>query len=114
MAFIRGVFGKVVIIRSPSALNTLAERGGEDRITIMDQEPQRAQAVIQVHGEVAACCATHAPVGRAVTPATCSLRVPCSMYTSAYSRWSSTVSTTRKSQAMMACAWAVRNCGQVA
>jgi hypothetical protein len=49
-----------------------------------------------------ACCAAHAPVGRAITPATCSLRVPCSMNTSTYSRWSSTVSTTRKSQAMTA------------
>jgi len=35
------------------------------------------------------------------------------MNTSTYSRWSSTVSTTRKSQAMIACAWAVRNCRQV-
>ena len=41
------------MIRSPSALNTSAERGGEDRVAIMDQEPQRAEAVAQVHGEVA-------------------------------------------------------------
>ena len=34
--------------------------------------------------------------GCAVTPATCNLRVPCSINTSTYSRWSSTVSTTRK------------------
>jgi hypothetical protein len=43
-----------------------------------------------------ACCTVHAPVGCAVTPARCSLRVPCSMNTSTYSRLSSAVSTTRK------------------
>jgi hypothetical protein len=35
--------------------------------------------------------------------------VPCSTNTSTYNRLSSTVSTTRKSQAMIACAWAARN-----
>jgi hypothetical protein len=39
--------------------------------------------------------------------------VPCSMNTSTYNRLSSTVSTTRKSHAMIACAWAARNCRQV-
>ena len=39
MAFIRGVFGKVVMIRSPSDLNTSPKRGGEDRIAVVDQEP---------------------------------------------------------------------------
>jgi hypothetical protein len=33
-------------------LEHLPERGGEQRIAIMNQEPQRAEAVIQVHGQV--------------------------------------------------------------
>jgi hypothetical protein len=102
MAFIRGVLGKVVLIRTPSALNTLAERGGEQRIAIMNQEPQRAEAVTQVHGQVASLLHRPCPVGCALTPARCSLRLPCSMNTSTYNRCSSTVSTTRRSQAMIA------------
>jgi hypothetical protein len=53
MAFICGVFGKVVMIRSSFGLEHLAERGGEDRVAVVDQEPQRAEAIPQVHGEVA-------------------------------------------------------------
>lgn len=34
-------------------LEHLPERGGEERIAIMNQESQRAEAVTQVHGEVA-------------------------------------------------------------
>jgi hypothetical protein len=45
MAFILGVLGRVMMIRSPSALNTSPERGGEERIAIMNQEPQRVEAV---------------------------------------------------------------------
>jgi hypothetical protein len=51
-----------------------------------------------------ACCTVHAPVGCALTPARCSLRVPCSMKTSTCNCLSSTVSTIRKSHAMIA--WA--------
>jgi hypothetical protein len=34
-------------------LEHLGERGGEERVTIANQEPQRADAVAQVHGQVA-------------------------------------------------------------
>ena len=34
-------------------LEHLPECGGEERIAIMNQEPQRAEAVTQVHGEIA-------------------------------------------------------------
>jgi hypothetical protein len=47
----------------------LPERSGKERIAILNQEPQRAEAVTQIHDEVAACCTAHAPVGCAVTPA---------------------------------------------
>jgi hypothetical protein len=73
-----------------------------DGIAIMNQEPQRAEAVLQVHSEVAGLLHRPCPVGCAVTPARCSLRVPCSMKTSTYNRLSHTVFTTRKSQAMIA------------
>jgi hypothetical protein len=53
MAFIRGIFGMVATILSPSDLNTLAGRGGDDRIAVVHQEPRHAEAVCQVHREVA-------------------------------------------------------------
>jgi hypothetical protein len=68
----------------------------------VDHEPQRLGAVTQVHGQVPGLLRAHAPVGCAVTPVRWSRRVPCSMNTSTYSRLSSTVSTTRKSQARIA------------
>jgi hypothetical protein len=40
---------------------------------------------------VRACCTAHAPVGCAVTPARCSLRVPCPVNTSTYNRLGSTL-----------------------
>ena len=52
MAFILGVLGKVVMTAVPR-LEHLAECDGEDRVAIMNMEPQRAKAVTQVHGEVA-------------------------------------------------------------
>jgi len=45
MAFILGIPGKVVMIRSPSAPEHLPEYSSEQRIAIMDQEPQRGEAV---------------------------------------------------------------------
>jgi hypothetical protein len=53
MAFIRGVRGRVVMTRSPSVLNTSGERGREERIAIVNQKPQRVDAVAQLHGQVA-------------------------------------------------------------
>jgi len=57
-----------------------------------------------------ACCTAHAPAGCVVTPARCRLRAPRPVNTSTYSRLSSTVPATRKSRAMIARAWAARNC----
>jgi len=74
MAFIRGVLGKVVMTRSPSDLNTspnAAVKSGSRSWTRNRSVPRR---FAQVHGEVAACCAAHCPVGCALTPARCSLR----------------------------------------
>jgi hypothetical protein len=73
----------------------LPERGSEQRITIINQEPQRAKAITQVHDEIAGLL--HRPrTGRLrVTPPKCNPRVPCSKNTSTYNRLSSTVSRPR-------------------
>jgi hypothetical protein len=60
-----------------------------------------------------ACWVTHSPVGLAVTPAMCTIRLLHSMSTSTYSRRSSTVSTETKSHATMPAAWARRKSRQL-
>jgi hypothetical protein len=60
-----------------------------------------------------ACWATHGPVEWAVTPATCTCRLPSSMTNSTYSRRGQTVSTVKKSQARMSVACRRRNDRQV-
>ena len=67
----------------------------------------------RVRARLRACCTVQFPVGCAVTPPRCIRRLPCSMNTSTYMRFSSTVSTCRKSTARMPVAWAVRNCRHV-
>ena len=59
------------------------KRGGELGVAISDQKTQVVQPSAQVIGQVpTGAWATHAPVGFAVTPATCSRRVPCPTKTS--------------------------------
>jgi hypothetical protein len=60
-----------------------------------------------------ACWATHGPVEWAVTPATCTCRLPSSMTNSTYSRRGQTVSMVKKSQARMSVACRRRNDRQV-
>ena len=67
----------------------------------------------RVRARLRACCTVQSPVGCAVTPPRCIRRVPCSMNTSTYRRFSSTVSTCRKSTARIPAAWACRNCRHV-
>jgi hypothetical protein len=67
----------------------------------------------RVRARLRACCTVHSPLGCAVTPPRCIRRVPCSMNTSTYMRFSSTVSTCRKSTARIPAAWACRNCRHV-
>src|SRR5215510_9139631 len=56
--------------------------------------------------------AVHEPVGWAVTPRMCTARVWISITNKTYRRWSSTVSTCRKSRPRIPDAWAARNCRQ--
>jgi hypothetical protein len=79
------------------------EDGVEDRVKfdprsriknrICSNRSPRARARLR------ACCTVHSPVRFAVTPPRCIRRVPCSMNTRTYSRFSSTVSTCKKSTA---------------
>jgi hypothetical protein len=73
----------------------------------------QAGKYVRVRARLRACWTVHSPVGFAVTPRRCIRRVPCSMNTRTYSRFSSTVSTCRKSTARIPAAWACRNCRQV-
>jgi len=92
--------GQVALFEDQGPVQQLAAQGPDDALT--------GAFICGVLGRVvmtlspsALNTSAHAPAGRAVTPARCSLRVPCSVSTSTCSRFSSAVST-RKSQAMMA------------
>ena len=89
------------------------ERGGEVRSAVTDQELDVLEPLAEGEGEVAGRWVVHWPVGLAVTPPRCIRRVPCSMNTRTYSRFSSTVSTWKKSTARIRDASARRNCRQV-
>ena len=90
MAFIRGVLGRVVMIRSPSDLNTSPKavvKSGSRSWIRNRSVPRRSPRSM---ARLRACCTTHAPAGCAVTPARRTRRVPCSMNISTYNRCSST------------------------
>ena len=55
------------------------ERGGELCVAVPDQEPERAGSVVEIDDQVAACCVVQSPVGWAVTPRMCTLRVSTSI-----------------------------------
>jgi hypothetical protein len=82
------------------------------------ERPVRAMVVVMLNVRLQdallrACCVVQAPVGFPVTPATYARRVASSMKTSTYRRRSRTVSTVRKSHAMMPEACARRNAPQL-
>lgn len=68
MAFMRGVFGRVVIVRSPSVLNTslnaVVNKGSRSWITNPKSPMRSSRSMTRFR----ACCTAHAPVGYAVTP----------------------------------------------
>jgi hypothetical protein len=98
------------------ALKDLVERGREFRVAVANRESDRrgaARPSVNAPMILRVCCVVHAPVGLAVMPATYVLRVASSMKTSTYRRRSSTVSTMRKSHAMIPDACARRNVRQL-
>jgi hypothetical protein len=62
-------------------LEHLTERGGKKEITIMNKEPQRADPITQIHGQIPGLLHRPRPGRVRDHPALCSLRVPCSMNT---------------------------------
>ena len=96
IAFIRGVRTAVRRILVPAAWNTASNEAVKfdprSRIrNLMSPSPSP-----RVRARLRACCTVHWPVGLAVTPPRCIRRVPCSMNTRTYRRFSSTVSTWKK------------------
>ena len=87
--------------RGAGGLEDGVEQEGEVRDAVADQEldvlkPLGEDVCACERERLRACCAVHSPVGLAVTPPRCIRRVPCSMNTRTYSRFSSTVSTWKK------------------
>lgn len=95
------------------SLVKIVSKAGELVVAIPDQELERRCTVTEIHQEIP-----------------CLLRNPGSAWVrrdseemdatggvlqtnSTYNRWSSSVSTQKKSVARMPCAWAVRNCRQL-
>ncbi|SEG89493.1 hypothetical protein SAMN05444920_106459 [Nonomuraea solani] len=97
----------------PFGFEDLPEGGGEERSRSWIRSRGPAMRAPMFMARLWACRRVQDLVGCVVTPARCSLWVPCSMKISRYSALGSSVSTTRRSQAMIAWAWAVRNCRQV-
>jgi len=71
-----------------------------------------ASPLAEVHEQVSGLLGCPRARRRAVTPRMCTARVWISITNKTYRRWSSTVSTCRKSQARIPDAWAARNCRQ--
>src|SRR5215813_6968652 len=83
---------------------------GEPAVPITDQELEAASPLAEVHEQVSGLLGCPRARRRAVTPRMCTARVWISITNKTYRRWSSTVSTCRKSQARIPDAWAARNC----
>jgi hypothetical protein len=75
------------------------EGGGELRVAVADEEPERRCPVAEVPTRFRPCWVVHSPLGFAVTPRMCARRVTTSMTTRTYRRRSAIVSTCRKSAA---------------
>ena len=91
--------------RAPDIVERSGELGVRSRIRNRSAAARSSSSTKRLR----ACCATHRPVGWAVTPAKCTRRLPSSMTNSTYSRRSQTVSTVKKSQARMPVACRRRN-----
>jgi hypothetical protein len=75
-------------------------------VPVADQEPKPAGRSPRSIRRLRACWTAHAPSGLAVTPRTCTSRVPTSITKKTYKRRSITVSTEKKSHASVPAAWA--------
>ena len=113
VAFIRGAWTALTRIPVPVAWNTASNEAVKFEPRSRIRNLMSSNRSPRLRARLRACCTVHSPVGWAVTPPRCIRRVPCSINTSTYSLFSSTVSTCRKSTARIPAAWACRNCRQV-
>src|SRR5882724_5608744 len=75
------------------------ETGGELRVPVADQEPERPNPLPPSWSRLRACCTVHCPVGFALTPRICTRRVATSITNRTYSLRRVMVSTQKKSVA---------------
>jgi hypothetical protein len=96
---------------APTAFGTedLIEAARELAVAVTDEEAHRLRRSASVITRLRACWMTQRSCGFAVTPPKWTRRFASSMKKSTYRRRSQTVSTVRKSQAMVADACARRN-----
>jgi hypothetical protein len=108
----RGAWTAVRTILVPAAWKTASNEAVKFDPRSRIRNLMSSDRSLRPRARLRACCTVHSPVGFAVTPPMCIRRVPCSMNTSTYMRYSSTVSACRKSAATIPAAWARRNCRQ--
>jgi hypothetical protein len=82
--------------RSPLGREDRVERGGELGISISDEPPELADAVLQPHKQVAGLLHHPRPHWMGRHPSTCTWRVATSITNSTYSRCRNTVSTVKQ------------------
>jgi hypothetical protein len=109
VAFIRGAWTAVRTILVPAAWKTASNEPVKFEPRSRIRSLMSSNRSPRLRARLRACCTVHFPVGFAVTPPRCIRRLPCSMNTSTYKRFNSTVSTCRKSTAKIPAAWACRN-----
>ncbi len=85
------------------------EGARELRVPVVDQEARGGPLFVECPGDVSCLLGDPGPIRIAGRPGTCTLLVPSSTKNSTYSVRSHTVSTVRKSQAMIPEAWWRRN-----
>ena len=99
IAFIRGAWTAERTILVPAAWKTASNEAVKFDPRSRTRDLMFSNRLPRVRARLRACCTIQSPVGCAVTPPRCIRRLPCSMNTSTYIRFSSTVSTCRKSTA---------------
>jgi hypothetical protein len=111
--FARGDRIGVLITRVPFPAKTPSNAAvnllSRSRITNLKRAARSPRSMSRLR----ACWEVQAPVGWAVTPRMCTVRVPISIANKTYTRRRKTVPACRKSAARIPEAWEVRNCRQV-
>jgi hypothetical protein len=107
--FIRGIRTPLSTTSIPASARIVSNRAAyllsRSRIRYLTGHPASSRSITRFR----AAWATQAAVGCVVTPSTRTRRVACSITASTYRRAAVNVTVSKKSAAMMACAWERRN-----